>query len=145
MTEYVGKTMIVDMRVADGDVTFEKDYFVWRARRGSNLQNKVVIYYKDIKWVNADRSSNKKRIAIILNNDKVYYFYLYKLDTFLELIQAGKEGVKAIESGETLPISDDDLNRLSKLVELHKEGVLTDSQFESQKNEIMKKYNQVYL
>ena len=141
MTEYVGKTMIVDMRVADGDVTFEKDYFVWRARRGSNLQNKVVIYYKDIKWVNADRSSNKKRIAIILNNDKVYYFYLYKLDTFLELIQAGKEGVKAIESGETLPISDDDLNRLSKLVELHKEGVLTDSQFESQKNEIMKKYN----
>lgn len=141
MTEYVGKTMIVDMRVADGGVTFEKDCFVWKARHDTNLQNRIVVNYKDIKEIKVDRSSNKKRVAVIMNNDKVYYFYLYKVETFLELIEAGKEGVKAIESGETLPISDDDLNRLSKLVELHKEGVLTDSQFESQKNEIMKKYN----
>ena len=141
MTEYVGKTMIVDMRVADGGVTFEKDHFVWKARYDTNLQNKVVINYKDIKEVKVDRSNNKKRVAVILNNDKVYYFYLYKVDTFIELIEAGKEGVKALESGDTLPISDDDLNRLSKLTQLHKEGVLTDAQFESQKNEIMKKYN----
>ena len=141
MTEYVGKTMIVDTRIADGGVTFEKDYFIWKARHDTNLQNRIVVNYKDIKEIKVDRSSNKKRVAVIMNNDKVYYFYLYKVETFLELIEAGKEGIKAIESGETLPISDDDLNRLSKLVELHKEGVLTDSQFESQKNEIMKKYN----
>ena len=141
MTEYVGKTMIVDTRIADGGVTFEKDCFIWKARHDTNLQNRIVVNYKDIKEIKVDRSSNKKRVAVIMNNDKVYYFYLYKVETFLELIEAGKEGIKAIESGETLPISDDDLNRLSKLVELHKEGVLTDSQFESQKNEIMKKYN----
>lgn len=141
MTEYVGKTMIVDTRVADGGVTFEKDCFIWKARHDTNLQNRIVVNYKDIKEIKVDRSSNKKRVAVIMNNDKVYYFYLYKVETFLELIEAGKEGIKAIESGETLPISDDDLNRLSKLVELHKEGVLTDAQFESQKNEIMKKYN----
>lgn len=141
MTEYVGKNMIVDTRIADGGVTFEKDCFIWKARHDTNLQNRIVVNYKDIKEIKVDRSSNKKRVAVIMNNDKVYYFYLYKVETFLELIEAGKEGIKAIESGETLPISDDDLNRLSKLVELHKEGVLTDSQFESQKNEIMKKYN----
>ena len=141
MTEYVGKTMIVDTRVADGGVTFEKDCFIWKARHDTNLQNRIVVNYKDIKEIKVDHSSNKKRVAVIMNNDKVYYFYLYKVETFLELIEAGKEGIKAIESGETLPISDDDLERLSKLVELHKEGVLTDSQFESQKNEIMKKYN----
>ena len=141
MTEYVGKTMIVDTRIADGGVTFEKDCFIWKARHDTNLQNRIVVNYKDIKEIKVDRSSNKKRVAVIMNNDKVYYFYLYKVETFLELIEAGKEGIKAIESGETLPISDDDLERLSKLVELHKEGVLTDSQFESQKNEIMKKYN----
>ena len=141
MTEYVGKTMIVDTRVADGGVTFEKDCFIWKARHDTNLQNRIVVNYKDIKEIKVDRSSNKKRVIVIMNNDKVYYFYLYKVETFLELIEAGKEGIKAIESGETLPISDDDLERLSKLVELHKEGVLTDAQFESQKNEIMKKYN----
>lgn len=145
MTEYVGKTMIVDTRVADGGVTFEKDCFIWKARHDTNLQNRIVVNYKDIKEIKVDRSSNKKRVIVIMNNDKVYYFYLYKVETFLELIEAGKEGIKAIESGETLPISDDDLERLSKLVELHKEGVLTDAQFESQKNEIMKKYNQGYL
>ena len=141
MTEYVGKTMIVDTRVADGGVTFEKDCFIWKARHDTNLQNRIVVNYKDIKEIKVDRSSNKKRVIVIMNNDKVYYFYLYKVETFLELIEAGKEGIKAIESGETLPISDDDLERLSKLVELHKEGVLTDAQCESQKNEIMKKYN----
>ena len=104
MTEYVGKTMIVDMRVADGGVTFEKDCFIWKARHDTNLQNRIVVNYKDIKEIKVDRSSNKKRVAVIMNNDKVYYFYLYKVETFLELIEAGKEGIKAIESGETLPI-----------------------------------------
>ena len=57
MTEYVGKTMIVDTRVADGGVTFEKDCFIWKARHDTNLQNRIVVNYKDIKEIKVDRSS----------------------------------------------------------------------------------------
>ncbi len=139
MVDYIGKKMIVDTKVADGSVYFEKDHFEWRARDLRRSQYDVSIKYSDVKDIFVS-SGAKKRVDVTLVDGKVYHFYLYKGATFAQFINAGREACNAIETNGTAPISDEDLDRLSKLTQLHKDGVLDDNQFESQKNEILKKY-----
>ena len=142
MVEYAGKKMIVDTRSADGGVYFEKDHFLWKAR-GYNPRLDIDIYYKDIKEVIVV-NGRKKRVEVYLHDGKRYDFYLYKAATFAQFINAGIEANKHPEieqKSESHAISDEDLNRLKQLSELHKDGVLSDEQFDTQKNEILKKYN----
>ena len=140
MVEYIGKNMIVDTRAADGGVYFEKERFIWKSRN-YNPKLDIIIYYKDIKDV-VIISGIKKRVDVTLNDGKMYNFFLYRSGTFVELINAGREACKdQIEEKGSLEMSDEDIEKLKKLSELQKGGVLTTEQFEAQKNEILKKYN----
>ena len=72
-----------------------------------------------------------------------YRFYMYKLNTFEDFINQGRKynsmggDVVEAEVVKATPLTDDELNKLSKLNELHKDGVLTDEQFEKEKNLIL--------
>lgn len=139
MVDYIGQNMIVDTNAADGGVYFEKEYFMWKARDLNKSQFNLTIHYADIKSVIVVQGI-KKRVEVTLNDGKTYYFYLYRSGTFVELINAGREANRQIIENGSAVISDSDLDRLSKLNQLHKDGVLTDEQFEAQKKEIMSRY-----
>ena len=139
MVDYIGKSMIVDTRPADGGAYFEKDHFDWRSRNGNPKYN-ISIRYEDIKDV-VIITGAKKRVDVTLKDGKTYSFFLYRAATFVQFINAGREVLNQIEEVGTSVISDQDLERLSKLSELHNSGVLDDAQFESQKNAIMSKYS----
>ena len=142
MVEYIGKKMVVDTRAADGGAYFESDHFLWKAR-GYYPKLDIIIYYKDIRDVIVV-NGRKKRVEVYTNNGQRYDFYLYKAATFAEFINSGIEACKHPEieqKSESKAISDEDLIRLKQLSDLHKDGVLSDEQFDTQKNEILKKYN----
>ena len=139
MVDYIGKKMVVDTKKSDGGAYFEKDYFEWRSRNTRRPDLTIRINYADIDDVRVVRG-RKSRVEVYLNNGKVHYFWLYKALTFEELINAGRENIRTIEQQGISAISDEDLDRLSKLAALHKDGVLTDGEFTTQKEEIMNKY-----
>jgi len=138
MVEYIGKKMVVDTRAADGGVYFEKDHFTWSCRYG-NPKLDIVIYYKDVCDI-IIYNGEKKRVEVTTTDEKRYDFFLYKAATFVEFIKAGIEYSKNPDT-TVVPINNEDLIRLQQLSELHKDGILSDEQFENQKNLIMKKYN----
>ena len=92
--EYVGQSMVVDMRVADGNVYFESDHLLWKAKFDTKLDNKVEIKYQDIRDIKVDTSNEKRKVTIVLNNFKEIDFFLYRADEFVELINAGREANK---------------------------------------------------
>ena len=92
--EYIGKSLVVDMRVADGNVYFEAEQLIWRARPDTKLANKVVIKYSDIFDIKVDKSNDKRRVTIVLKDYQEVNFYLYDLEEFLEYVQAGREANK---------------------------------------------------
>lgn len=139
MTKYIGENMIVDTNNADGGVYFEKEYFLWKARDLNKSQYNLTIRYDEIKDVVVVQGI-KKRVEVTMKDGKTHYFYLYRSGTFVELINAGREANNYIDATRPAQMSDEDLDRLTKLSQLHKDGVLTDEQFEAQKKEIMNKY-----
>ena len=158
MVEYVGESMIVDTRKADGGAYFEREFFAWRPRDEKKSQYNITIRYEDIQSI-IIMPDIKKRVEVTLKNGTTYNFYLYKAATFVELINAGREAAKngfkdvkekegiidaevepVKELGQDVIISDEDIDRLFKINQLHKDGILDDKQFEIQKNEVMKKY-----
>ena len=139
MINFIGEDMIVDRYAADGGAYFEADHFVWKARDINESKYNLTIRYEDIKEISIVQGI-KKRVDVTLYNGKVYYFFLYKANTFVELINAGRESVKLKKENGFSPISNEDIDRLSKISQLHKDGILSDSEFELQKDEIMKKY-----
>lgn len=136
MTNYIGESMVVDTAKADGGAYFEVDHFVWKAR-DSMLSAKV--FYADIENVYIIQGA-KKRVDVVLKNKKYYSFFLYKAQTFVDLINAGRAAMKQKEETGFSPMSDEDIDKLYKINQLHKDGILTDSEFEIQKNDLMKKY-----
>ncbi len=139
MVDYVGQKMIVDTRRADGGAYFEKDKLVWKARSLSDSKYNVSIRYEDIEEL-CIIMGTKKRVDVVTKDKKIYSFFLYKADTFVELINAGREAVKKRAEDGFTPMSTEDVDQLFKITELHKAGVLSDEQFEIQKNSIMSKY-----
>ena len=140
MIDYIGKKMIVDTRSSDGGAYFEKDYFEWRSRNTLRSDLTIRIKYSDVKEVRIIRG-RKKRVEVYLNDGTVHYFWLYKAATFAQFINAGKEAMTHKEENKgSAPISDEDLERLSKLSSLHKDGVLSEEEFQNQKEEILNKY-----
>jgi hypothetical protein len=137
MIEYVGKRMNLDTSSVDGSVYFEKDLMIWKSK---DLKYTVEIKYSDIKNIRVFNDDIKKRVEICTEDEKTYYFYLYRSGTFLELVKAGITACEEIKEKGIAQISDADLERLSKLSSLRKDGVLTEEEFEIQKSEIMKKY-----
>lgn len=139
MVDYIGKKMIVDTRSGGGGIYFEKEYFEWRSRNPSRDDLTQRIYYADIKEVRLIRG-RKKRVEVFLHDGSVYYYWLYKAATLVQFINSGREGKKQIEENGSASISDADLDRLTKLASLHKDGVLTDEEFAAQKSDILNKY-----
>jgi hypothetical protein len=139
MLEYIGKKMIVDTDGADGGAYFEKEALIWKARDLSQQNRNFEIKYSDIRKITT-YNSIKKQVVLTLADGSERSFYMYRSGTFVELVKAGIEANKYAESHGSIPLSNADLDRLSKLNGLHKEGVLSDEQFEFEKNEIMKKY-----
>lgn len=139
MIDYIGKKMIVDTDGADGGAYFEKEIISWKARDPSQQSRNFEIKYSDIRKITT-YNSMKKKVVLTLADGSERSFYMYRSGTFVELLKAGIDACKYAESHGNVPLSNTDLDRLSKLNGLHKEGVLTDEQFEFEKNEIMKKY-----
>ncbi len=68
---------------------------------------------------------------------------MHKLATFLEILKSAIEDHKVIDLTKKEPIkeiSKEDIEKLEKLLELHKAGVLSNEEYQSQKDIIMKRY-----
>ena len=138
--DYIGKRMFVDTQYADGNVHFHEDYFEFLARNRNLSCYDLIIRYEDIDKIE-QFNGIKKTVIITTKDSKRHFFYMYKMATFVALINAGiHKDVPSEESKKDRAIDADDLNRLSQLNELHKSGVLSDEEFETQKNLIMEKY-----
>lgn len=143
MEDYVGKKMICDIKEADGGVYFEREYFEFRPRAIEDRKYQFKIYYKDIISVQGYKGI-KSTVAVQVA--KGYYkFFMYKMNTFIELVEAGRKGYNIVDVdvdttepvNSKEPLTDAQLDKLSKLNQLHKDGVLSDEQFEEEKSLIL--------
>lgn len=143
MIEYIGKDMVCDSRKADGSIHFEKDYFEFRPRNLCDKKFEFRVNYKDIKEVRGYKGI-KSRVEVE-TNETTYYLYIYKMNTLVEILNTAKNAV--IENQEAVdidltkkekePLTEEQLDKLTKLNQLHKDGVLSDAQFEEEKNLIL--------
>ncbi len=69
---------------------------------------------------------------------------MYKMNTFIDFVEQGRKNWNVIDltveeepKTEQKPLSDAQLDKLVKLNQLHKDGVLDDEQFEKEKNLII--------
>ena len=137
--------MICDTRYADGNVYFHEDFFEFKARDSRFSSYDVQIRYEDITNIETYMGI-KKTVVIVTKDGNRHYFYMYKMNTFVALVNAGRNKDVVTydateEASETKKeISSEDLEKLSQLNNLHKDGVLSDEEFESQKDIIMEKY-----
>lgn len=139
ITEYVGQHTVADMDRADGNVYFEKEYMEFRPRSYEQRNLGVKIFYKAITDVKGYKSL--KSTVAVETTSGVFKFYMYKMNTFIELVNAGRKGWNVVDAEvkevKKEPLTDAQLDKLAKLNELHKQGVLTDEQFEEEKNLIL--------
>ena len=138
--DYVGKRMICDMDKADGNVLFEKEYFDFVPRSYNEKQYEQRIYYKDI--TNVRGYKGIKSTVCVDVNSTTYRFYMYKMNTFIELVESGRKNwnvvdAEVIKEAKQEPLSDAQLDKLAKLADLHKNGILTEDEFEKEKNLII--------
>lgn len=139
MIDYINKNMICDTAFADGGIYFYEDYFTFQARNG-NPKYSLKIYYRDIDDLSII-SGIKKHVIVRMKNSSVqYHFYIYKAATMCQFIQAGMEHVRNANNRSNT-LSKEDLDKLVKLNELHKDGVISDEQFEKEKNAILNQVN----
>lgn len=143
--EYIGQKMVCDTPRADGHVFFEKEYFEFRPRDPRYSAAIKRINYDDVVNMEYYRGI-KKTVVVVLRDGSRHSFYMYKGNTFMALVQAGRDRNVVVADGaprEESPrreMSDKDIEKLSKLNELHTSGVITDEEFETQKELIMNKY-----
>ena len=138
--DYVGKRMICDMDKADGNGLFEKEYFDFVPRSYNEKQYEQRIYYKDI--TNVRGYKGIKSTVCVDVNSTTYRFYMYKMNTFIELVESGRKNwnvvdAEVIKEAKQEPLSDAQLDKLAKLADLHKNGILTEEEFEKEKNLII--------
>ena len=132
--------MICDMDKADGNVLFEKEYFDFVPRSYNEKQYEQRIYYKDI--TNVRGYKGIKSTVCVDVNSTTYRFYMYKMNTFIELVESGRKNwnvvdAEVVKETKQEPLSDAQLDKLAKLADLHKNGILTDEEFEKEKNLII--------
>ena len=138
--DYVGKRMICDMDKADGNVLFEKEYFDFVPRSYNEKQYEQRIYYKDI--TNVRGYKGIKSTVCVDVNSTTYRFYMYKMNTFIELVESGRNNwnvvdAEVVKETKQEPLSDAQLDKLAKLADLLKNGILNDEEFEKEKNLII--------
>lgn len=134
--------MRIDTMRADGMVYFFETYFEFKSRRPCKEEYDFKINYDDIKEI-INSSGIKKTVTVLTNNGNKHSFYMYKNNTFIALINAGRNrNIIEEKPSENSPkqISPKDLDTLTKLNQLHKDGVLTEKELAQQKEIIMKKY-----
>ena len=145
---YVNQRMIIDTPKADGNVYFFQDYLEFRARDSRLDKNNFVIYYDDITSIE-NYTGIKKTVVLVLKDGRRQYFYMYKNNTFIALVNEGRN--RNVVEAETVvdatvkeekkkEITQEDLDKLAKLNELRKDGVLSDEEFNQQKANILDKY-----
>mgnify|MGYP003298972356 CR=1 FL=1 len=140
--EYVGQKMICDMRHADGNVLFDKEYIEFSPRNYNEKKYELRIFYRDITAVKGYKGI--KSTVVIEANGKSYEFYMYKMNTFIDFVEQGRKNWNVVdiptennEEKKQEPLTDAQLEKLSKLSQLHKDGVLNDEEFEKEKNLIL--------
>ena len=135
---FIGKRMNADRVGCDGSIFFEEDRLVWKPHANGPSVPSIEIPYLDIQNVQVV-GTIKKRIDVITNTESLT-ISLYRSETFVMLLNEAREAAKQKKDGKMAPISDDDMVRLKKLAELHDSGVLSDADFEDQKETILKRY-----
>lgn len=142
--DYYNKTMIADTDQADGSVFFDRESMTFKPRSYDERQYEFTIRYADIQEIRPYRGL--KSTVVIITKDNKYTFHMYKLNTFVDQVESGRKfwnsdniidaEVRSAGDGKRA-LSDDELEKLSKLAELHDQGVLNDAQFEEEKNIIL--------
>lgn len=139
--DYYGKSMIADRDQADGNVSFEKEEMIFRPRSYDLKKYEVTIRYEDIKEVKYYKGL-KSTVALETKNG-TFKFHMYKMNTFVQQVESGRKYWNVVDAEVTdnkktqTPLTDEQIDKLSKLAELHKNGVLTDDEFEKEKSLII--------
>lgn len=143
--DYFDKSMICDSDYADGNVLFEKETMTFKPRSFDQRKYEFTIRYEDITEVKQYKGI--KSTVVLVTRNGTYNFHLYKMNTFVQQVESGRAywrddiiidaTVKEAPKTDKKPLSDDDLEKLSKLAELHDQGVLSDAQFEEEKSIIL--------
>lgn len=129
--------MICDTRAGDGGVYFYNDRLEWRARSSFTGHN-FIIHYKDIEDVQVI-PSRKKEIKISTNVGTKYSLFLYRSDEFINILsahmkKAPQEEAKAIEVKDN---NEDGFAKLEKLVQMRKDNLLNEEEFEAAKKKLL--------
>ena len=141
---YIGQRMIVDMTTADGNVFFDKEFFTFKPRDPHLVSlYTVTIYYRDIKYIHGRRGI-KSTVEVVTQYGK-YDFFVHKMNTLMELIQQGIDYSRSVKpdvvdadfTKKEEPLSNSDIDKLTKLSQLHKDGCITDAEFEKEKSLIL--------
>ena len=123
--------MICDSNKGDGNIQFYEEYCEWINRyNGDSFK----IYYRDIDDVKVT-SGIKKTVIVILKDGQKINFYLYKGATLRKLLFDAVQRVSGESKAED---SEDDVTKLERLAKLHESGALSDEEFLSAKEKILK-------
>lgn len=138
--DYVGKRMICDMDKADGNVLFEREYFTFVPRNVDLKKYELTLYYKDITKIRGYKGI-KSTVCVDVGST-TYRFYLYKMATFIEMLESGRKGYNVVDAevineSKQEPLSNEQIDKLAKLAELRKSGVLSEEEFEKEKKLIL--------
>ena len=142
--DFIGKKMIIDTDEADGGVYFYDQYFEFISR---DQQYKFTYYYKDIVDV-IIRRGIKSKVTIKFKDNSERRFYMHKVNTFVALINSGREyNKKGVdidltahqkEENTSKEVDEDLLSKLERLNALKEKGAITEEEFEKLKKEIIK-------
>ena len=141
---YVGQKMIADHNNIGGGVYFEPEYLEWKPRHYRFKEQGFKLYYKDITSVSM-LETFKKRIIMHTASDQ-YTIDLYRVDTFLYLLDKGRKAAQDSGDGDVTEASvesehpsQDNISELERLAKLHESGALTDEEFKLAKEKILAK------
>ena len=144
MNEYVGKKMIADHQNIGGGVYFYEDYLEWLPRNYRFKDESFKVYYKDITSVQV-LETFKKRI-IMLTDKGDFFIDLYRVDTFLYLLDMARKGAGNPSSDPVIEVPAEPINpepkgldELERLAKLHESGALTDEEYAAAKQKILAK------
>ncbi len=141
--KYVGERMIADTDDVDGNVHFNMETFDFYPHHSN-----TPIYsfrYTDIKKLESSRPFIKACITITFFDGHIFNLYTYRPATLLELLKSGiaacKEGVVDVDLTEEDNNKQDDqiIEKLTKLNELYKQGVITEEEFNTIKSRLINK------
>lgn len=134
--------MVCDSDYGDGGVYFYETYLEWTNRdTGKGFK----IEYVNIVDVDVTLT-HKKKVAIKTQKGNTWNLYLYKYESFLDILykqmdlakgkaDAPKEAEVVAEAEES---KESDLDKLERLAKLHESGALSDEEFQLAKDKILR-------